>query len=670
MKINNYKITRGDIDSFYIEVREAIAGQGRDLLALLSEGRRIRRISAKNTRFWQFSQKMLHADFDAFYKVGVRHLARESLREEGSSLEGSLAPEIGVREGAVKVGKCAAMRLGLFAGWGLGYIFYTKPMANLILHEQGHAWAEQLIYHNTAPKTRTNAQYWLDRGDFASYFAGRREGGPGNYCALHVRKDSAHPIALTDWGERLTSNQRKLFIMGGGLGIELLFNTLLAVLGSVAIKKKKRVLGSSLLGLALVSHSAAHSYIRRYYTSGHNLSADPPTLTRLLAKELHLSHAQAFRILDVGYILLPLMVVSAVSLLLLNAPSDIPEEEVLLRMLKESAPESKEHLELALMLKEIEIDYHSERVALEALGETSVARRRKKLLAGKMKNELMKRVYTNRHTCRLFKRTEKAMQKELKGALAAHLPWTYRIRILAALCATFAYALIHVMREVLDKAQPLLSWLCGIFVVASVVSVLVDCTQTLAALRNERLSRYAKGLSVLRTAVSLTATVLICVALFNPLVYPLFLPLLITSSLLGLIVATLQHCEMKRLARFYTQIEETPLWHQMLADAQEHLKAGPALFELREGESREEFRLRLAEAAHVFRWLDSQAEATSLRRLSQEQAAAVAPSLERFNALKIEIPHLHRRLFFARHVTARFDPKEGEKMDGFALESP
>ena len=136
---------------------------------------------------------------------------------------------------------------------------YGQSQSNLILHEYGHAWAAKKIWPEAKTVVSANALHWLKERNWYNWFWGVRQDAPGNWTGIQGPRGP-----LSEFGKSLTPVEQGLFIAGAGLGSELILTSTVAGLGLLALKRKHRVLGASLLGSALILHTGAFSYIRRY----------------------------------------------------------------------------------------------------------------------------------------------------------------------------------------------------------------------------------------------------------------------------------------------------------------------------------------------------------------------------------------------------------------------
>jgi len=630
----------------------------------------VRKIREENgTYFWQFAQKERNARFDELYSRAIQLLTFNNNREKSSLIESHLTPPDSCREIASKTTQIATASLAGFGGWAASYTFYTRPMTNLILHEYGHRWANMLLYKNVDPYVSSNALYWLQNHEWSKWLNGVREGGPGNYTTCMM-----NPNDLTPWGRLLSPQERQLFILGGGLGIELIANTTIAGLGLLAIKKKRKALGAALIGASVVSHSAAHSYIRRYQDYSVEQLAlsggDPPRIAFLLADMMNCSVKQAYQIMSVSYALFPIVFLSALSFLLWETQSNIPNDIILQHMLTaklDNLPIEDRigYQEFAQILTEIEVEMLDERTHLSQMAPGREKELRTKLLAGGVYEKLLEKVQSNPRTKALFKKIQAEKEKELKGKVNSKVPSMYYLRTIAGLSAMIAYLLIPLCRTFMPLYTYLITVFTGIFIVGQSICLLFDTLQTINDVMNEKFSKKAKLFSVLKTATSIALLVVTIVTLISPVFSLFFLPILTALFISQIAFSHLYHVEIKYLSKFYAEVSFNDNWIQQYQDAQsfvQELESQPGiilvekwlnLVRKRDGESFEMYNLRLEEMQKNVEWLQMQEKANKMRLLNPDQQRQVNPMLERFNPYQRIIPLMKYQIVFAKHVHSR-----------------
>lgn len=518
------------INCFSKQIEET---SGEELKKVLCSGREVRVLSGKNTYFWNFCQKGLNHDFDAIYARGIEKFVITSSNKV-KSLINRISPKIPLSEMAKKMLKASAIGVGGFAGWLVGLV-YTVSMSNLILHEYGHAWAVNQLQTGANPIVNAVAKFWLEKGNWTNWFWGVRQGALGNWTG------TTNPRApLTDFGKSLTSDQRELFIFSAGIGAELVLNLTIAGLGLLALRKKQRVLGASLLGFALISHSAAHSYIRR---SPELLSVwvgkpggDPPLIARYLAKLLGCSNVEAFRLLWYGYLFFPLALLGLLIALFIKSPEEVPDESVLMRLLLEKNPP----FAFRKILAEVEIEMSSE---IEKMDEKNSGE-----LVWKICDRLISKIKNQSEMRTIFEKTRSQISKELKGRVGHYVTFSFRLRMVAAIAAFVAYQLRDVSQHLIPALAPAFYYLTGIFIIAQGVSLLLDFIQTGLDLCNEKLSILAKTISISKLVLSIATFAFITAALFTPGLNGMILSVLIITALIRLILFCIQLIEIRMLS--------------------------------------------------------------------------------------------------------------------------
>ena len=644
------RMTPEILQAFERDVKKGIA-EGEDgkerFQSLLAQGRELRLLSDKHAPFWDLSQKKIHRLFDAAYGSGIDILAQQS----SLSLNARMGFRMTQNETIQKTAHAGAGALGGFSGWLLG-LLYTHSMSHLILHEQGHGWAMQMLFKECEPQLSTNAQYWLEKGEWGKWIRGEREGGPGNWEHLPSLNSQGNPYELTVFGKSLTENQRALWISGGGLLAEMAANTLLATLGLLAIRKKQRFFGGALLGFALISHSAAHSYLRRYdgwppSSFTHSDGADPLQISHFLSKEYGCSLYEAFQALRVSYALFPLVFLGALSLFLFYSPPEIPDEIVLIRLLREQ-DRSALLRELARPLTEVEVETDLERLELAkqeaASGGSSEERRsltrKKRAFAEKIMDKVLAKIHDNKGAFLLFNKMKKEMEAELKGKLQATLPKTSSLRAVAGVTALVAQALLSLQATLFPKVAIAVSLFKNTFFVAQGICSLLDVMQLVNDLRNEALSFKAKMFSTMRTVINLASCLLMAISFFVPGLNLFIIPCVLVFTGAGLLLTWLNFREINSLARFRELIQDTPLWDQELDEAKDLMAqvretsgsslrvSFETLFLKRASESKEEHQVRLQEIKRSLQWLEAQEKGASLALLSQRQKEAIKDILQ------------------------------------------
>lgn len=511
-----------------------------ELKQILREKREIRILSGKRVHFWDLNQKKIHQCFDAIYQRGIEKLARSSSSEmrflsSKIPLHPSFSPMDQKAMEAAKIG------LGGFAGWLVGRI-YVQSMSNLILHEYGHALAIDAIKVDPHPQVSANAKYWLEQGNWYNWFWGIRKGGPGNWT--NFGDPSA---ALSEFGKWLSPTERGLFVTFAGLGAELAVNSAIAGLGLLAIRRKHRVLGASLLGFSLISHSAAHSYIRRsselldHWTK--NPGGDPPLIAVDLAALLNSTRVAAFRLLYYGYLFFPLILLGILTFLFMKPAEEIPDECVLMRLLTECSS-----FELKKMVTELDIEMGFLCERMEELEE-----KKKQELLLNLCDRLIVKIKKSPDTYKLFANMQQQMSREIKGSFNVTSTLSFRIQAIANIIALVAYQLRYLSLQLVPKISQLINYLAGIFIISQSVSFIIDCTQTIFDLLNKKLSTLLKGISILQTSFSLANLVVISTALFVPGLNTIILPFLIVTALIRFVLFYVYLKESKKVAYSQTK---------------------------------------------------------------------------------------------------------------------
>ena len=505
-----------------------------ELKKVLYSGHEIRLLSGKNTRFWHFDQKELHRRYDEIYQSGVKKLV--DLSQSGSAIsslssriQNKIFPYTG--KDAANVAKIGAAG---FAGWLVGWV-YDQSKSNLILHEYGHAWMANQIYQNANPHVSTISQYWFSKGMWYKWLWGVRKGAPGNWTSY-----SSGP--LTHFGHSLTPLERNLLITSAGLGAELIANTAVAGLGLLAIRKKQRALGASLIGFSIISNSVAHSYIRRgkelleHWNWRHG--GDPPIIASQLAKFLHATAVQAFRLLYYGYIFLPVVILGLFISMFIKVPHDIPEESVLMRLLvqEKDSPEIKE------LCARVEIEAYPELQNFEA----KTKDQQEKAIV-KITDLLLQKIHENSKANALFNKVRTQISKELKGTVGHYLNYAGRLRAMASIFAFAAYELRNITHELLPALKGIFTFLSSAFVVLQSIASMIDIAQMVHDLANPKLSHITKAISVAQTILSITTTVVISVALFTATLNGMILPFLLIAAAVQLVFFGIKFLERRRL---------------------------------------------------------------------------------------------------------------------------
>lgn len=649
LETEQYELTPSYVELFkaYIEARPDEQG----LEAALQQGHDLRHLSGQKTRFWQLSRKKLNRQFDAIYAKGVARLAEARLKEPHplEKLEHRYISEP-QRPGLLRaVGKGAAIGLGAVGGWAFAYPF-SRSMSNLIPHEYAHRWAWMLMRENADPEVHAIAIENWEKGGFWRWLSGTRKGNTGNFVRFSPL-DPTKPSPLSPWGSELTPFQQELFLMGAGLGAELVYNSLLAATGFALMKSKQRVLGASVLGFTLLSHSASHSYIRRYLsyseTKLETNTSDPARISSLLASELGCSRVEALKALNVAYALFPVAILATLYFLTWNQGPDIPDEAVMMHLLSKEDLTYDQQKVLMQAVINLEMEMEPELAALNSsallLQEKGGAvtkeeerhfRRQQRVLYAKFVGKLTHELKNEK----LFKRVKSELEKELKGVINSHLPPTVQVRFIASLSAMLAYGLRSISTEILPAFVGAVRVLTPLVIVAQAVVSIIDLIQMISDLRNENLSKKGKILSVAKTALSLVAGTLVCLSLFlSGLGMVIFLAIL-GASLMSAFLGYLQHREMRHLATVREQIADTPEWQVRFEDAGDVLEQlasapGRTLFIKQDDESQEEYLARLQEIEEAFEWLQAQREGLESDRLSKGQREAIEPLFEQYCAI-------------------------------------
>lgn len=676
------RLTAEQLAHFHDSVQPALDGEGEDLRTLLVTGRKMRLLSGKNSHFWDASQRALHRRFDAIYAQGLERLAETTFDPKEASLQDRLTPTITLTEAAKKAQGAAAIGLGGFGGWLMGHFLWARPTLSEFGQGYEYTLSHPSIDHYPELHSGSKLLDPFKENNFSPSSPDGREVQIEDKTKLTPPKNLSQLITL---GKELSMpNHQDLYDVGKILGTELLLNTLLGALGILAIKSKQRFLGSALLGFALAAHLGAYHDMRQFQDNlisnlqmrlldtlnkgsqlGEALSSDLPTQSvesskefETVNRELQTRSSEVFHLLNIGYLLCPFVILGTLALLILNSSPDIPKELVLTRMLSQKDLTPEVHRELGQILTEIEIEFDEEKKSIETLGEGKAALRKRKLLAGKIFRKLQHKVKENRITAQVFKQTEKAMQKEIKGELAARLPKTYRLRVVASMSAFVAYALSRITKEVFPTFTALINAFLGIFIAAQGICLILDGIRTVSDLGNERLTGYVKVISVLRLFVSTTTFVLMCLALFVPPFSPLFLPILLTSVLVGLGLGYLQNSEMKRLATLYDHIADTPAWNGKREEVRELCEISSSFFKQRVDESSEEYRLRLQEFEEGLQWIEAQVEGCQRGLIKEQRQETLRDLLQAYSALIQRDHHLKKKLFMARYVTSHLPKRK------------
>ncbi len=519
------------IDSLYInnfsnEVTNTPPGE---LKEILLAGRGMRVESAQKTHFWDLEQKKLHRAFDSIYALGIQRLA-ETTPSKLPLLVDRISPRFPA--GGKEAVQAAKIGLGGYAGWLVGW-GYGKSQSNLILHEYSHAWAAKKIYPETDPKVSVNALHWLKERNWYNWFWGIRQDAPGNWTSY-----AGGP--LSEFGKSLTPLERNLYITSAGLGSELILTSAVAGLGLLAIKRKHRVLGASLLGFSVISLSGAHSYIRRYpellVSPDGVAKGDPGEIATGLSSLWDISKSEAFRILWYGYLFVPILLFTCLAILLVKPLQDIPDECVLMRLLTQE----DKSFELRKILLEVELDMASECKQMEELSTENQEK-----LTLKACDALIKKIKANPETRALFKKIRKEIAKEIKGS--NHLGGLkFKLQEIAAIVAFTAYQIRNL--ELANIFPKLIYYLSGLFLIAQSICTLYDCIQTVRDLANEKFSALAKGISIARAALSIATLIVIAPTLYAPVVATYTVPFLIAAAVARLALAGIQYLEMRRIS--------------------------------------------------------------------------------------------------------------------------
>lgn len=517
------KINKEFVNSFSSAIDSDSVNRN-ELKKTLISGRAVRLQSGKETHFWELNQKNIHHDFDQVFSRGIEKLSLLPSSETPSLLE-RVSPETPlskkINHTATTLAKSAAIGLGTFAGWFVGFA-YTNSMTNLALHEHGHAWAMNQLYTNADPTVSSNALYWLEHHDWYNWFFGVREGAPGNWTAQMGSNLSA-------WGQALTSTERDLFVSFAGIGAELAFNTTVAGLGLLAIRRKHRVLGGALLGFAFIAHSAADSYIRRFpkylheNIQGNGGGADPTEIAHDLSSILGCSSSQAFQMLWYGYFFLPIFLIVILGILFLpmpkEFPQEIPDECVLMRLLTQSSDP-----ELKKIMAEVEVE----------IGENPTEKPAE--LTYKISESLLTKIKNNPKTLTLFEQTRSEIAAQLKGKFHATTSLTTRLAAVALIVSFIAYQMLAIFQSFNPWLKTLFDILSKAFIGLQGVATILGLIKTYSDLQNEKLSKTTKGLSVGTSSLNIATLGLIITGLFTPGLNAIILPVLLISAAIRLMI--------------------------------------------------------------------------------------------------------------------------------------
>jgi len=536
------------VDESYLNTLSegVVNARSNKLKEVLLEGRQVRLESGKSTPFWDVEQKQLHARFDALYAKGTGRLSREVPSNLPMLME-RVTPRIPFQGIAAKAAK---MGLGGLAGYLIGSV-YNNSKSNLIIHEYGHAWAGHVIWSNVQTKVSTLAQYWIKMGDFWKWFDGVREGAPGNFTSFAFPNGSPH---LTHFGEHLTAAERSLFISSAGLGAELILNSTVAGLGLLAIRRKQRVLGVSMIAMTLAPFSGGHSYIRRWPGLLHKWTpiknGDPAHIARDMSTVFDISKVDAYRILWYGYIFLPILLLGLMAIALFKPVSEVPKECVLMRMLAEG----KDQPALQKILTEVELENAEKCKEMHKMSQEE-----KEKFVVKLSDTLLSKIQKNSETKALFNETHKTLEKELKKDQP--LNFTMKIKSAAALVSLVAYQIRSL--DLVQAMAPIFYFLTGLFLFAQSLCVLLDGVQTIKDLANEKLNTRIKALSVAKTALSVVSLAGITAVLFVSSLTPFAIPFFIAIVVAQVGILALRHLENRRLVAEITKSKEGGILQQM-----------------------------------------------------------------------------------------------------------
>lgn len=518
-------------------------GSRADVKTALIEGKQKRLQSGKNGYFWDLERRELHAAFDAVYARGIEKLAKNASNET-LSLTGRVQTKMPLSEVGKTAVRIASIGLSGFAGWLVGLV-YTQSMTNDIIHEYGHYWADNMMMSDSNPVVSTNAQYWLQHGEWRKWFWGDRDGGPGNWT-------SHGNSPLTEFGKLFSPVERDLFTTSAGLGAELIVNTTIAGLGLYAIRKQKYTLGAALLGFALISHSAAFSYIDRIpellvkdmpfpVPSG-----DPAHITADLSNLLGWTTQEAYHLLYYGYLFFPVVVLGFLCTLFFRAPQEIPDECVLMHLLMSTTNSE----EMRKMLAEVEVEMAAECTKLETLEEG----KEKQELTWKICHNLIEKIKENSKTLPEFEKVREQVIEEVNGKLEKTTSSIlFRMRGVANIAAFIAYQIFTIGPTLIPALANAFYYLSGTFVVLNGISVVMEGIQTIKDLFNEKLSQLAKALSVGRTVISLVTLVVVTLSLFVPGLNFITVPAIVISLVIRTILYLLHLYEVRRRANDMAQ---------------------------------------------------------------------------------------------------------------------
>lgn len=513
------------------------------LEAALIATRLVRIQSEKTCHFWNFSQKAAHAEFDKVYAQGIKsftdslnthagaHVATKQLNTV-NQLAKQAVPKEKLSE---DIGSAVKIGIGGGIGLALGDI-YSQTLSNLIVHEHGHAWAMEQMWHDPAPATSTNAEHWLKQGEWAKWWNAEREGAPGNWTMGSAHDHAGHGSAEPN---QLTPAEQGLVVDAAGLGAELVANTSVAALGLLAIRQKKPALGGMLLACAATSHISAHSYIRRtpelLHTWSDNQGGDPPQIAKDLAEVFGCDPTVAFEFLYYGYLTAPLVILGVLAAIFAKSPQE-PVQEAALKRLLQKNPSSQE---LQTILTEMEIEAKVELACAKANDKEQVSK--------KMTAKLIDKIRTDKKTASLLKQAEKEITCELKGKLHPIQSHVFRLRLLASASGIASMTLRRLGETLVPVLNQATQIFTGVFIGGQVVCLVLDGIQTWGDLSNKKLNTTAKVISVVRLLLSAIACAAAIAALFVPGLNGIVIGTIVVSVVMRLVLTGIDLRNRKKL---------------------------------------------------------------------------------------------------------------------------
>lgn len=508
-----------------------------ELKGFLIETRKARIESGKHNHFWNFNQNKLHQKFDSLYAQGLKKLANEEVSSLSKNITTYLSekPFLPSTEKMIK-----AAGIGLSAAVGVGAArVYTESMTNLIIHENGHKWAMQAIHQNVEVEVSSNALYWIEKGEWSNWLLGVREGAPGNWAMI---TNSWKPT-LSEFGKSLTLEERKLIISGSGLGAEVLFNTSVAALGILAIKKKRPLLGVLLLSFGISAtifshnfYNGRHSSLLSNWKSG--LGEDPPQIAEYLAKILNCQPSDAFRLFYHGFLALPFTILGVLSALLIKKPEDVTDETALMRLINEKYMSS----EIKMVLAEVEIEMADQLTKI--LPDSPEYPK----LIEKITKKVLTKVKSDTAAKGVFKQAKKDISIELNGKVSLVNSISSKIRTTANVVASLASQMRNLDLLVIPKMAHVFSILSYVSVGAQGVSTILDCIQTIQDMNNDKLDKAQKAISIAKLILSVASVSIIALAILIPGVNAVVIPFILTTTLLRLMLFSVDVIHTRKLA--------------------------------------------------------------------------------------------------------------------------